>query len=495
MKKLLYITLIFIAIALSGCTKLDEEMFDRIPGSQYPENADQVANLSVESYKRLRDFVDDNGWWFLAQEISSDGLCGPTRASDWYDGGKWTDMHMHTWSNDNEGVNRMWSLFWNGITSSNQILDMLRNLEQNDDIIAKIAEVEVMRSFYYYLLLDNYGDAPYLTTANLPSDFLPSKITRSAMFDSVTMVVEKNLPFLKKKDSKLLATRYMAFSLLAKLYTNSEVYTGIPQWEKANAYCDSILAGPYSLENDVSAAFVTNNDKSSEIIFAIPYDEDNFQGFRIHMRTLHYQHNLTYDMPVGPWNGFAVVPTFFQKYEDVDLRKQKWFIYGPQYTSGGEPIIESITGEPLDIDPILPALVMQDGEYTPAQIRTTGARAGKYEIKSGAKENLSNNFPLFRLTDFYLLKAELEVRLGRNGDQWVNPIRQRAGVAAYNNASLVNIYDERGRELWLEGHRRQDQIRYGKWQESWWEKPVTDASRKTFPIPKWATDANPNLLN
>lgn len=495
MKKLLFIISLLTIVFVSGCTKLEEEMFESIPSSEYPENADQVANLSVDAYKRLQNFVDDNGWWFLAQEISSDGFCGPTRASDWYDGGKWTDMHKHSWTNDNEGVNRMWSLFWDGITSSNQILDMLKKMDQNDNIKAKIAEVEVMRSLYYYYLMDNYGDAPYLTTANLPSDFLPEKITRAAMYDSLVTVVENNLPQLKLQDIKLLATRYMAFSLLAKLYANAEIYTGTPQWDKANAYCDSIIAGPYSLESDVSSAFVTNNDKSSEIIFAIPYDEDNFQGFRLHMRTLHYQHNLTYDMPVGPWNGFAVVPTFFQKYDDVDIRKQKWFIYGPQYTSAGEPIIESITGEPLDIDPILPALIMQDGEYTPSEIRTTGARAGKYEIKSGAKENLSNNFPLFRLTDFYLLKAELEVRLGRNGDQWVNPIRQRAGVAAYNNASLVNIYDERGRELWLEGHRRQDQIRYGKWQESWWEKPVTDASRKTFPIPKWATDANPNLLN
>lgn len=495
MKKITFILTVLIITLFSGCTKLDEEMFDRIPSSEYPENADQVANLSVDAYKRLQNFVDDNGWWLLAQEISSDGFCGPTRASDWFDGGKWTDMHKHTWSNDNEGVNRMWSLFWDGITSSNQILDMLRKMDQNDDIKAKIAEVEVMRSFYYYLLMDNYGDVPYLTTADLPSDFLPEKITRAAIFDSLVTVVEENLPLLKLQDSKLLATRYMAYGILAKLYVNSEVYTGIPQWQKANNYCDSIIAGPYALESDVSAAFVTNNDKSSEIIFAIPYDEDNFQGFRIHMRTLHYQHNLTFDMSVGPWNGFAVVPTFFEKYEDNDMRKQKWFIYGPQFTSTGAEIIESITGEPLNINPILPALIMQDGEYTPAQIRTTGARAGKYEIKMGAKENLSNNFPLFRLTDFILLKAELEVRLGRSGDQWVNLIRNRAGVAEFSNATLIDVYNERGRELWLEGHRRQDQIRFGKWEESWWEKQVTDGSRRTFPIPKWATDANPNLLN
>jgi hypothetical protein len=370
---------------------------------------------------------------------------------------------------------------------------MLKSLEQNDNIRAKIAEVEVMRSFYYYLLIDNYGDAPYLTTAILPAGFQPLKTKRAAIYDSIVKVVESNLKYLKPIDNKYMATRYMGFSLLAKLYINAEVYSGTPQWAKAGQYCDSVIAGNYRLETDVLAPFKTNNEKSSEIIFSIPYDEDNFTGFRIHMRTLHYQSNLTFDMSAGPWNGFAVVPTFFDTYEAGDIRKTSYFLYGPQYTSAGAVIIESITGEALNIDPYLPALKMDEGIYTPKQIRTTGARAVKYEIKLGAKENLSNDFPLFRLTDFYLMKAESEMRLGRSGDEWINPIRERAGVNAWTGATLDQLLAERGRELWLEGHRRQDLIRFGKWEDSWWEKPATNGTRRTFPIPKWAVDSNPNL--
>ncbi len=47
-------------------------------------------------------------------------------------------------------------------------------------------------------------------------------------------------------------------------------------------------------------------------------------------------------MSVGPWNGFAIVPTFFDTYEDEDLRKQSWFLWGPQYATTGEEIIESV---------------------------------------------------------------------------------------------------------------------------------------------------------
>lgn len=488
-----YIILLFAVFTVLSCTKLDETVYDKIPGDVYPENENQIANLSVEAYTKLKPLADDEGWWFLAQEISGEGLCGPTRGSDWYDGGKWLEMHRHTWSNDNEGVNRMWSAFWTGITTCNQVLDIMNELPQNDALSAKKKEVEVLRAFYYYLLIDNYGDAPYLTSAKYaPAE--PFKEDREVIFDSLVTTITNALPSLKKIDNKYMATRYMAFALLAKLYLNAEVYTGTPQWAKAEQYIDSVLAGPYNMSTDFLAPFKTNNENNPELIFSIPYDEDNFQGFRLHMRTLHYQHNLRFDMPVGPWNGFAAEPDFFSSYELTDLRREGYHIFGPQFDVNGNQIIDGETFQPLDINPILPALEMQPPAYTPVQIRTTGARVGKYEIAMGAKENLSNDFPLFRITDFYLMKAEVVIRQGGNGDEWVNPVRQRAGVGQWSGTTLDQLLAERGRELYCEGHRRQDQIRFGTWEDAWWEKAAHGPEKRTFPIPKWATDANPNLL-
>ena len=498
MKKLIFLVIAFTLVLIS-CNKLDEEVYDKIPGDKYPENDAQVANLAVNAYAPLKYYADDGnsnqegGWWFLSQIISGDGVCGPTRAADWYDGGKWVNMHTHEWTNDDEGVNRMWMSFMYSITTCNITLDLMRELEQNETVIAKIKEVEALRSFYYYLMIDNYGDAPYLTSATgVPEQ--PFKETRAAIFDSLVSTVTRALPYLKEINNKYMMTRYTGYALLAKLYLNAEVYSGTPQWEKAEMYIDSVIAGPYSLANDVLDPFKTNNENSAEIIFSIPYDEDGFQGFRIHMRTLHYQHNLKYDMPVGPWNGFAIVPTHFDTYENNDVRREAYNIFGQQYDSQGAEIYDGTTHQALDIDPHLPALSMSAADYTPTEIRTTGARIGKYEIAMGAKENLSNDLPLFRLTDFYLMKAEVMIRQGGNGDEYVNPIRERANVDTWGGTTLEMLLEERGRELYCEGHRRQDLIRFGVYGNAWWEKPASGPDRKIFPIPKYATDANPNLL-
>jgi len=491
MKRIFIIAIGFIVIA--SCTKLDEKVYDKIPGDLYPENDAQVANLAVNAYSKLRTYADDEGWWFLAQIMTGDLVCGPTRGADWYDGGKWVNMHRHEWTNDDEGVNRMWDHFWQGITTCNSTLDMLRDLETSETVEKKIKEVEALRCFYYYLLIDNYGDAPYMTTARgVPEK--PFKEPREAIYDSLVTTLTTALPYLKPIDNKYMMTRYAAYALLSKLYLNAEVYTGTPQWEKAEMYIDSVLDGPYSLSGNVLDPFMTNNDNNSEIIFSIPYDEDNFQGFRLHMRTLHYQHNLKYDMPVGPWNGFAIVPDHFDSYKDNDLRKEAYNIYGQQYTSGGAEIYDGTTHQPLDIDPHLPALSMSAGTHTATEIRTTGARIGKYEIAMGAKENLSNDLPLFRITDFYLMKAEVLIRQGLNGDDYVNEIRSRADVDDMGGVTLEMLLEERARELYCEGHRRQDLIRFGMFGQAWWEKNPSTPDRAIFPIPKWATDANPNLL-
>jgi hypothetical protein len=483
--------LFFISLFTFSCTNLDEEIYDKIPADQFPENENQAALAVVPTYQELKDLIDDAGWWFWCQETSSDEVVFPVRLTDWEDGGKWRVLHQHAWDNNTDGINSMWSHLYDGVVAANLAIDELGPNSTEESALITLAQLKTLRAFYYYLLIDNYGDVPYVTSFfDAPAQ--PMKEDRAVIWESLIRDLEESLLYLPEAANKFAVSKGMAFSLLAKLYLNAEVYTGTAQWKEAENYCDSVInLNLYSLEANPLGPFVTNNDNSPENIFTIPFDEINFQGFRIHMRTLHYQHNLTYDMPVGTWNGFATVEDHYNLYSDDDLRKEG-FIVGPQFASNGQPLYDETAEADVVINPEIPALVM-DASYSFEQIRMSGARVGKFEIKKGALENLSNDFPLFRYADILLMKAECVIRQGGNGDSWVNEVRNRAGLGNWSGTSLDMLLEERGRELFCEGHRRQDQIRFGKFNDSWWEKDVSAPSRNTFPIPQWAIDANPNL--
>ncbi|MDA8886516.1 RagB/SusD family nutrient uptake outer membrane protein [Bacteroidia bacterium] len=482
MKKIISI---FLLLFCFSCTKFDETVYDK--------SLNQKPSL-INVYKELGDIIDDNGWWFWAQEVSSDEVVFPVRGNDWNDGGKWKVLHTHEWSNDVDAVNSMWSHLDDGIREANKVIDPLLD-QVSDPLIAKeVAKARTLRAFFMYLMMDNYGDIP-LVTSFVSAVPQPFKESRENIHAFLVKEVEESAPLLDVSTNKFAVSKGMAYTLLAKLYINAEIYTGNPAFDKAEAFCDSVInLGTYTLEGNVTNAFSASNDNSSENIFTIPFDENDFRGFRLHMRTLHYLNDASFNMGVGPWNGFAIVEDHYDSYDNNDLRKKDWFLVGQQFDAGGAPLFDETAGESLILTPKIPKLVM-DASNTSAEIRMSGARVQKYEIEEGAIENLNNDFPLFRYADVLLMKAECAVRNGSAGagDSYVAEVRDRANAGPTTGFGLDDILAERGRELFCEGHRRQDLIRFSKFGDSWWEKPASGIERTTFPIPQWAIDANPNL--
>ena len=489
MKKIYVIVFMFLAI-FTACTDLKEPIIDKVPQNEY--TPDPIGDMGV-IYAPMQGFLDGGGYWF-AQELPSDEMVCPTRGGDWDDGGKWRALHQHTWDNKTEAIVNMWGPFYSGVVQANKFIETYDKTKDKPIVAQAIAKAKILRAYYYYLLIDNYKDVPYVTSF-LNADQQPNKTPRATIFNNIVQELEESYPLVAASTSKTAVTKGMAFSLLAKLYLNAEVYTGTPQWAKAEQYCDSVIAlNQYSLQANALAPFVTENGGSPEIIWLIPYEEDTYKGNNLHMRTLHYNSNQTFDMTAGPWNGFAVMEAHFNTYEDLDARK-KGFLVGQQKSVAGADLIDpGAEGAALVLNPHIPALLM-DASFTAAEIRLSGARVAKFEIKIGAKDNLSNDFPVFRYADILLMKAEAMIRQGKNGDEYVNMIRSRAGVTTWTGTTLTQLLAERGREMFWEAHRRQDLIRFGEFNKAWWEKTASTPDRNTFPIPQWAVDANPNLAN
>ena len=132
-------------------------------------------------------------------------------------------------------------------------------------------------------------------------------------------------------------------------------------------------------------------------------------------------------------------------------------------------------------------------------LHNKGYRPAKYQFSRTSPNG--NNFSsvdlvLMRLAEVYLMRAEAKLRKGDNGGALVDvnlvrtsrtarPDQTPAALAAID---LDILFRERGFELYWEGFRRGDQIRFGKYEDSWTDKTDTDVNKRLFPIPQSAVD-------
>ncbi len=137
------------------------------------------------------------------------------------------------------------------------------------------------------------------------------------------------------------------------------------------------------------------------------------------------------------------------------------------------------------------------------RLHNTGYRFSKYQCSRTS--NNCNSFSsvdlvLLRLGEVYLNRAEAKLR---NGDASgalsdVNTLRSARNArpdqtpADLASIDLDVLYRERGFELYWEGLRRTDQIRFGMYEDSWTEKMDSDARKRLFPIPQSAIDGASN---
>ena len=520
MNKIKYIIITISVMWFSACS-LQPDVLENLPADKFPENEAQLEAVSLGTLTEQRHLLDDNGWWLYAQEVTSDVLVFPQRGTDWEDGGKWRVLHRHTWTADDQAVQKMWGSIFSVITKCNQTIELISTDNESSNM-AK-AQLSVLRSQMYFLLIDNYGAVPY-TEVFKEAEAVPFRNKRADITNRLIEVVEAalpNLPDIGEVDKHIIS-KPMAWMLLGKLYLNASVYrnegsSSSADMDKVIEYMNLVINAGYSLESNRLAPFFASNSSSSENIFTILGDENADDGMRQNFRTMHTLHQTTYDLESSPWNGCAVQPDFYQSLfsandgfdnaddetstndEVVDQRASA-FLRGQQYDMNGSKLRDD--NGPLILTREITADVMNDASDGGAETRFSGYRVTKYEVEIGSGPIMNNDFPVYRLADAYLMRAEASLRGGAgaeaSADNDLNTIRNAAGLSN-TTATLEEVLNERGRELFLEGHRRSDLIRFGKFAaRNWWlgaPESGEGTERLVFPVPQDQVDANPNLLS
>lgn len=526
--------IVLLLVAISACdNNLSENVYSSVTEQNFSyKNADYQSMIAAPYTEMRVGVIGGVLSNYVAQMISADAVVMPANlAGGWDDGGRYRRMHTHQWNSEQGHLSNMWQNFYQGVMHANRVIEQL-----NNDVItvptsvskeSLIAEMRTVRAFYYWLILDNFGDAPLVTSANADQE-LPVKSTREELYNFAVTEITQSLPDLSESSDQDMYGRmnkWAAKTLLAKLYLNAEVYTGQPQWEKVITQTDDIIGSQeYSLDDNYSDIFASENSGSPEIIFAIPFDENLGGGFHLHRWAWHTVLGTKFQTEASPWGTGSArgVPQFAATYNSLDSRLDDTWIRGPQFGPDGEPLmgIFDDQGEQVNFEN-----TMKNGV---AVSEDAGYRVGKFEVPAGAQAQLNNDFPYFRYAEVLMMKAEALLRTNRAGEAAtiVTQVRQRAftdnpGEAVVTGSDLQQdsrydygyvenfeivdegntepiqygrFLDELGWEFAWEAHRRRDLIRFDVFtKKSWLSHQPNGDHRTVFPIPQSVIDTNPNI--
>lgn len=429
--------------------------------------------------------------YWNAQELTTDEA-----VMAWNDG-TIKDYHWQNWSANNEFILAMYSRIMFTVSLCNEYIRATAG-NTDADIKKYYAEARFLRALAYTHAIDMFGNPPFVTEADAPGLFFPKQTTRAALFayvESELKAIETELGAPRFEYAR--ADQAAAWTLLAKLYLNAKIYIGQDKNTECVTYCSKVIAAGYTLAPKYANNFTADNNLSPEIILPITSDGKYSRTYGGMTYLIHACIGGSMSPEAfgvgGGWGGVRTTKALVNKFTDpsgaTDKRAMFWS-----------------DGQKLEITDI-------------AQF-TDGWAIAKYSnlTSSGAAaphahpDFVDTDYPLFRLADVYLMYVEATLRGATSGNAttalgYVNALRQRAygntnGNITAGQLTLDFILDERARELFCEGYRRTDLIRFGKFTGSaylWpWKGKVaagasTESFRDLFPIPSNDMGANPTL--
>ena len=452
-----------------------------VSGQQGPSGQPDIAGIDEGFGNYLRQYWN-------AQELTTDEA-----VMAWNDATV-KDFHWQTWTSNDVFIAAIYSRIMYTVSLSNEFI---RVTTGNDNVEIKMynAEARFLRALAYYHALDLFGNPPFVTEADKPGAFFPKQTTRTELYayiESELLAIEAELGAPRFEYGR--ADQGAAWMLLSKLYLNAEVYTGTPKYAEALTQLNKVIASSYSLSPAYKNNFLADNNTSPEIIFPITFDGLHTRTYGGTVYLIHAAIGGSMDPSGtfgvgGGWGGIRTTSTFVNKFTDITGSSDKRAMF---HTNGQNLEI-------IDIG------AFTDGyAITKFRNRTSSNAPAPH----AHPDFVDTDYPLFRLADAYLMYAEAVLRTGGSSAQaitYVNALRQRAYGNTSGNITTINldfILDERARELYWEGHRRTDLIRYKKftggnylwpWKGKVQNGTATDTFRDLFPIPAADLSANPTL--
>lgn len=456
-------------------------------GTGVPGSDNQQADIAGDDPGETVFF---RSMWNM-QELTTDIV-----KNRWGDSGLDPLTTASNWEATNKFFGYMYNRsYFNIAQINNFILDIQKADIENSELM--VAEARFLRALTYYYLMDLFGGVVLVTEADGVTGVLKAKESRTAIFDYVEselLDIEDIIPATNEYGR---ANKAAVQILLAKIYLNATVYSGgtYQLYDQALAYSEKIIdQSPFSLDQNYQAIFQGDNFKSAEIIFPLIGDRSSVQSYGNATYLINGSNGDT-TMPINDfgnsegWFGHRCTKALYGLFDDLASTEDSRALF---WTEGHNYEMNDYK-------------TWEDG-YPTFKFQN------RYSDSSGGVTVFSDtDIPLFRLADAYLMYAEAHLRGGGGSAEkaltLINALRERAygnmnGNINADNLDLDFIIDERARELYYEGHRRQDLIRFNKFTGNaytWpWKGGIKDGTTipdhyNLFPFPLEALQANPLL--
>ena len=568
-----YLLILALLFAVFSCDVLDEQVLDEsLTGSG---DAELVSGAIAPAYGQMA-----NTWlhtrYFGLQEIASDEAILPYRGgTDWFDGGKFIEVHRHLPTSGNGLVRDSWNEVTKNISRTVAAIEVLREASSNgnQEATAALHEMVAMRAWLNMMMLDSWGLVFQKESTSETSTILRGQ----QAIDYIQSELESVVDVIGKNNGPGRITQGAVWGFLSRLHLNAAVYRdpyGTPNFTAADMnkvieYTDNIInSGEYELSSEYFDLFNDSNYNNPEVIFSADQrgllrDDQNRWAYWSLAGSLFprpefpgadgtdgpgatpdfYQHWVNAYGNVDPAEADArfykqetMVPAELVNLDgvspsndenhyycvadldfEIDKGVLRGVIWGPRKGSDGNflrcdngdvriyPVIQR-KGNGPDRDTGYVNHTLQVDFSNEGRLHNTGYRFSKYQCSrtsNNCNRFSSTDLVFMRLGEIYLNRAEAKLRSGDAAGALadVNTLRASRDARpaqtppALTSISINELFRERGFELYWEGQRRSDQIRFGRYEDSWTEKTSTDVTKRLFPIPQSAIDAASNEQN
>lgn len=515
------------------------------------------AGLIMEGNDGNADFsIDDAGKSTLLRNLFNFNEVPTDEAVCWWSDGGIADVAYNKFDPGNATLKNLYYRLMSNISYENHFL----SLDAAKADRTKYAEVRVLRAYNYFLMLDFFGDPTFIDKISpetpRQAHSYNSKFEEGKTYTRAELLQLGREFLFNWVESELLAAepdlleakpetdtdpdygrvdKGTCWLLLSRLYLNAGTYLNNDgqnnqYWDKALEYAERVINSDYKLFDDSKMSneakangykpydllFMGDNGSngaSCEALLPLMQDGDKTQGYGGSMffvaalwdATMQTVTDKDAATTANTWSGMRVRPQFVEK-----------FFTDPKVVVNKSA--SEIRAMNVDDRAILWGKGNSDGD------RTLEIGANDKFVKGIATPKWNNNYSnggtphdsynvdidffLFRVAEAYLNAAEAEMHL--NGEssakakKYIDALRNRAHAGVRASYTLNDVLDERARELYCEGLRRTDLIRFNQFGGSQatynWELKGGSTNGTTFaktynvyPLPSSEVLSNKNL--